>query len=145
MSANFHLARMISDIRFQCFPHVPDEEKAALFSKLICVPINNEPVVKTVANAIQANSWVQLKRFLRALKKHKMLRRQDHRKDFETITGLYFGEQDEKFATELLSSLLAFVIESDDDATLWNSVMNLLFSATCHQDKVAALFLLATK
>jgi len=107
--------------------------------------MNNEPVLNTIANMMQINSWVQIKRFLRALKKFKMLKKQDYRKDFETIAGLYFSEYDEKFATELLSSLLAFVIESDDDATLWNSVLNLLFSATCHQDKVAALFLLATK
>ena len=136
---------MIGDIRFQCFPHVPDDDKAAVFHKLICIPMNNEPVLNTIAHMMQINSWVQLKRFLRAIKKFKMLKKQDYRKDFETIAGLYFGEHDEKFATELLSSLLAFVIESDDDATLWNSVLNLLFSATCHQDKVAALFLLATK
>lgn len=135
----------MSDIRFQCFPYVPEEVKADMFLKLLRVPIHNPPVAQTIAAAIQNNQWAQLKRFMRALKKHKMLRALDHRKDYEMIKGLYFSEDDEKFATDLLIALHSFTIESADDQILWNSVTNLLFSATCRQDKVAALFLLATK
>lgn len=145
MSVAFGIARMMEDIRFHYFPQVPDDEKAKLFLKLLSIPIQNQSVMPVVASMIQTNQWVQLNRFMRALKKHRMLKSPDHRKDYEMIRGLYFGEQNEKFATQLLTALHGFMIETADDQTLWNSVMNLLFSATCHQDKVAALFLLATK
>ena len=138
------IARIVGDIRFQHFPHVQTDEKMDMFSKLIRIPLG-PAVVETINGAIQSNQWIQLKRFIRALKKHKMLKPLDHRKDYEMIKGLYFAEQEERFANHLLSALHGFVIESESDQILWNTVMNLLFSASCHQDKVAALFLLATK
>ncbi len=135
---------MVNDLRFQCFPYVSEDEKSELFFKLLRVPLN-PAVLQTIGGAVQSNQWMQLKRFIRALKKHKMLRPLDHRKDYETIKGLYFSENDETFANQLLRSLHGFTIESAEDKVLWDSAINLLFSATCHQDKVAALFLLATK
>ena len=143
-NAAIEIARMVNDLRFQCFPYVSEDEKSELFFKLLRVPLN-PAVLQTIGGAVQSNQWMQLKRFMRALKKHKMFRPLDHLKDNETIKGLYFSENDETFANELLRSLHGFTIESAEDKVLWDSVINLLFSATCHQDKVAALFLLATK
>jgi hypothetical protein len=142
--SNADVARMINDLRFQCFPYVSDEEKSKIFFNLLCTPLNSA-TIQSIGVAIQSNHWFKLVELMKVLKKHKKIQTLDHRKDYEMIKGLYFGEENEAFANQLLTSLHEFTIETDTDKVLWNAVMNLLYSATCHQDKVAALFLLATK
>jgi hypothetical protein len=139
-----YIVNLISLMRYEVFQHVPDDYKISEFLKFIRIPQTNMLIFKVIEMIIQQNSFCNFKRILRHLKRNGSLTRLPQDKDYEMIMNIYFAEQDPELSKNILKSLLEFSFTETNSYTVWRHVINLLYSATCKQDKIAALFLLCT-
>jgi hypothetical protein len=139
-----YIANLISLMRFEVFQHVPDVEKVPQFLKMMRIPHTDALPFKVIEMHIQQNSFCNFKRFLKQLKRFRSLHRLSQDKDYEMIMNIYYAEQDPELSKNILKSLLEFSFTEPNSYTVWGHVTNLLYSATCRQDKIAALFLLCT-
>ncbi len=130
------IANCLVAVRFDFFQHIPDTEKKNLLSLLMRCPMESTPFCQILDTLIQANHFCKVKHFLGDVKRQKLLHRLDP--DADEILEIFWMEKDQKMSHDILMHLLNPRI----DARLRRMAMNLLFSASCFQDKLAALCLL---
>ncbi len=133
---NLRIANSLVAARFDFFQHVPDSEKISLFRLLIRCPMESTPFCQILDSLIQTNHACKVKAFLGDVKRQKLLHRLPS--DADEILEIFCFEADRKLSHEILTHLLNYRI----DERLRRMAKNLLFSASCYQDKLAALCLL---
>jgi hypothetical protein len=142
---NDKLTNLISSIRFEVFPHVPESDKIPIIMKMIRIPHSYTLFFNAIEIAVMRNEFAAIEKYLFShMSRQKIFMKQDHRKDHEIMMQIYFDEPDPTLSRSLLRAMLDFEFHDTSSFDLWRSVTNLLFSATCRQDKTAALFLLST-
>jgi hypothetical protein len=136
------IAKYLTSARFEIFYHVPDSEKWEFFRHFLHAPFYDPSFCQIVDQIYATNQYELLKKLVRQMKQ------QDRatsfgEKDVDLILTLFWEETDPGLAFTILATLLAWNSEdSSDSKKLFELATNLLFSATCRQDKEAALCIL---
>ncbi len=132
---NEQIVSFIHHIRFDAFPHVPIVEKAPLFRYLLRFPIHHGPILEVSKQLLQTNQYQRFVSLVREAKRNKVLHVWNPKKDMDLLLSIYFAEPDPNLSKQILLTLLNVTIVDQQ----YQMGLNLLFSATCSQDKQAAI------
>ncbi len=129
------LSKYLISARFEVFFHVPDSEKYAFFRKFIHAPFHDPSFCKVLDGIFQTNQYELLKKLIKDMYKQERITWFPN-KDIDLILYLFWEEPDPELAKKILLLLKPQPYE------LERTVVNLLFSAHCSQDKHVALCIL---
>ncbi len=130
------LAKYLTSARFEVFYHVPDSEKYGFFRKFIHAPFHDPSFCEVLNGIFQTNQYQLLKKLIKDMYKQERITSFPN-KDIDQILYLFWEEPDPELAKLILIRLLASRFPE-----LERIVLNLLFSASCPQDKQVALCIL---
>ncbi len=136
------IQKIITLFRFELFQHIPEDEKLPYIKQLIQFPFDNHRVCEITEKVFVTNQLWQIRKLIHDTKKAKLLLQRHRYKDYDFILQLYMAEKSPDLSGKLLYTLLNFSIINEDCKKKWDMTMNLLFSASCEQDKIAALYFL---
>ncbi len=136
---NEQLVSFIHHIRFDAFPYVPDLEKAPLFRYLLRFPIHHVPIFEVTKQLLQTNQYQRFVSLVKQAKRNNALHAWNFKKDMDLVLSIYFAELDHELSKTVLVSLLNFQIVDNTSLQHYRIGLNLLFSSTCAQDKLAAI------
>jgi hypothetical protein len=136
---NEQLVSFIHHIRFDVFPHVPEIEKVPLFRSLLRYPVNHPQMFQISQQLLQSNQFHKFISFIKQIKRNKALQPWNPKKDMDLLLSVYFAELDPGLSKSLLLALLNFQITDELRLHQYHIGLNLLFSASCVQDKQAAI------
>lgn len=133
---NIRIANSLIAVRYDFFQHVPDSEKLSLFRLLMRCPMECTQFCQVLDSLLQTNQIQKVRAFLGDVKRQKLMHRPHA--DADEILEIFWMEGDRRMGHDILTHLLNRQI----DERLRRMAKNLLFSASCFQDKLAALCLL---
>jgi hypothetical protein len=139
---NEQLVSIIHLVRFVAFPHVPLEQKVALFPLMLRFPMANHVVCETAHTLVQSNQFHAFALFLKRLRQQRQLCVWDPRKDVELMILVYMSEPEPDLSREILLAMVSFPILDDISYQQYKMGVNLLYSSACIQDtRLAIAFL----
>ncbi len=127
------LAKYLVSARFNIFYHVPDTDKKVFFRKFIHAPFHDSSFCDVIDGIFQTNQYQLLKKLIKDMYKQGRVVIFPY-KDIDIVLQLFWEEPDPDLAGRILMQLL-----KPNEPELEKIVLNLLFSASCSQDKQVAL------
>jgi hypothetical protein len=129
------LSKYLISARFEVFFHVPDSEKYRFFRKFIHAPFHDPSFCEVLNEIFQTNQYQLLKKLIKDMYKQERITHFPN-KDIDFILYLFWEESDPKLAKKI------FLLLKPCPYKLEQIVQNLIFSASCPQDKHTALCIL---
>lgn len=127
--------------RFEVFFHIPDENKRVFFRTFVRAPFHDPHFCQILNQIFAVNQYQLLKQLLQQMRQQKRLVSFGS-KDVEQILELFWDEPDPELASRILLRLFSWNTNTAEGEYLFRMSTNLLFSASCRQDKEAALCIL---
>lgn len=139
--------------RFNCFQHIPDDEKLPVFKTILDIASKHysfEQVIQHFDGAFKLNRWTE---FIVIVKEVRFnLRRFGIRPrtplDADLMLQIFMEEEDPNLAAKILKTLLdfSFTFPEPDEAqrSTWNICTHLLLNTHKREDKMSALSLMSS-
>lgn len=135
------IAKYLTSARFEVFYHVPDSEKWQFFHHLLQAPFNDSSFCKVVNQIYETNQFELLKKIVKQMRQQKRITLFGE-KDIGLILHLFWDEKDPNIAHSILTHFLQWNCSTDEGKQMFKIASNLILSASCSQDKQAALCIL---
>ncbi len=135
------IAKYLTSARFEVFYHVPDSEKWQFFRHLLQAPFYDPSFCEIINQIYATNQYELLKKIV------KQMRQQNRivsfgEMDIDLILHLFWEEKDPQLAYSILTHFLQWNYSNEANKQIVQIASNLIFSASCSQDKLAALCIL---